>query len=170
MFDLDFDFGDLLGVAGMAASAYSKYEEGKESNRQAREHAAADEKNADLADQQAKDARERSATEAEREDQRKRALIGKQRAAMGASGVAVGEGTFADILSDTEEASQEDQATILLNGFREAYGYDTRASNLRRSASANRRAGKQAERAGTIGAVGGLISGTYKLGNENQWW
>lgn len=164
------DFGSLLDIASTAAKAYSQYESGKESERQAREAARVADENARLDRQREADAKERASREADAEDQRKRAMIGKQRASMGASGVAVDKGTFADVLSDTEEASQEDQATIMLNGMREAYGYKQRANNLTRQASSYRKAGKSYATAGLVSGVGSLIGGTYEIGNKRGWW
>lgn len=164
------DFGDILSIASTAASAYGKYEEGKQRDKEAKDRARVEEQNAAMDEERAKDANRRASADAEREDDQRRALIGKQRAAMGASGVAVGEGTFADVLSDTEEQSYEDQETIMLNGMREAYGYTQRADQERRLASNYRRAGKSYKQAGLLSGVGSLIGGTYETGIKSGWW
>lgn len=165
-----FDFGSLLDIASEAAKAYSKYEAGKEAKDQARESARVDEENARMDRERAADAKARASREAETEDQRKRAMIGRQRASMGASGVAVDQGTFADVLSDTEENSYEDQETIMLNGMREAYGYTQRANNLSRRAKNTRKAGDSYGTSGLISGIGSLIGGTYDIGNKRGWW
>jgi hypothetical protein len=165
-----FDFGDILDIAKTAASAYSKKEAGDEAKKSAQSQAKALEENADILKKQEADARLRASMEADVADRQKRALIGSQRARMGASGVVIGSGSFADVLSDTEQQSQEDQDTILRNGMREAYGYKQQAKQFKRQAKGYRAQGEAAEKVGKWGAVGDLISGTYELGTQNRWW
>ena len=108
--------------------------------------------------------------EADEADKRKRALLGKQKADMGASGVVAGAGTFADLLADTEADSEEDQATIMHNALSEAWGYTKRSESESRQAKQYKRAARAAGSVGTIKGIGSLIAGTYKTATTNGWW
>jgi hypothetical protein len=170
MFDFLSDFGEILDLFSTAASAYSTYQAGKEAKRV--DDSAAVVAQANAADDKARaaDVRSRGVQEADQADQRQRRLIGSQKAAMGASGVVAGEGTFANLLADTESQGQQDEATIMHNALTEAWGYDRRAEDETRKASELRRAGSAAATNGTIKGLGSLVAGTYDLGTKYKWW
>jgi len=165
-----FGFGDILDLFSTAVSAYSAYSEGQAAKEQSNGAASAAQENAALDKQRATDAKARGVQEADQADQRKRALLGKQKAAMGASGVVAGSGTFADLLADTEEDSQADEATIMHNALSEAWGYTKRSESEAKQAKNYRKAASAAGTAGTIKGIGSLIAGTYKTGTSNGWW
>ena len=164
-----FGFDEILDLFSTAVSAYGAYREGQESKREAKGLASTAQENAELDRQRAADAKALGVQQADQADQRKRALIGKQTAAMGGSGVVAGEGTFANLLADTEADSEEDEATIMHNALTEAWGYEKRAESETRQASQYRRAASAAGKIGTIKGLGSLIAGTYKTGKENGW-
>ena len=166
----DFDFSSFLDMAATAVSAYSSYADGKEAKRVADSNAAAELESAALDKQRATDAKARGVQEADQADQRKRALLGKQTAAMGASGIVAGEGSFANLLSDTESAGQADESTIMHNAISEAWGYSKRADSETKQAAEYRRAGSAAEDSGLIKGIGSLVAGTFKTGETNGRW
>ena len=165
-----FDFGTILDLFSTAASAYGTYQAGQEAKKQAEGAADAAQTNAALDAKRASDAKALGVQQADDADRRKRALLGKQKAAMGASGVVAGSGTFADLLADTEADSQEDEATIMHNALSEAWGYTKRAESETRQAKQYKRAASAAGTSGTIKGIGSLIAGTYKTGVTSGWW
>jgi uncharacterized membrane protein YebE (DUF533 family) len=167
---MGWDWGSIFEAAATALGAYSDYEKGQEQKKALKDQANVSAQNAALDRQRAADATRRGVIEADRAAQRKRALIGRQRAAMGASGVDVGSGTFSDVLSDTAAAGAEDESTIMQNALREAWGYTARSGQESNEASSARRAGKRAGQAGLLGGLGTLASGTYQMGQKRKWW
>ena len=148
-------WGDILEAAGVALGAYSSYKEGEDKKKAAK----AEEKEAKKKEL---DALRRGVEEADRQAKRKRALISRQRATMGASGVVVDSGTFSDVLADTEESGREDEDTIWQNALRESWGWKQAAKQAGRAASS-------AYSSGLIQGLGTLASGTYKYGEKRNW-
>jgi len=165
-----FDFGTILDLFSTAASAYGTYQAGQEAKKQAEGAADAAQTNAALDAERAADAKALGVQQADDADRRKRALLGKQKAAMGASGVVAGAGTFADLLADTEADSEADQAAIMHNALSEAWGYTKRSESESKQAKQYKRAASAAGTSGTIKGIGSLIAGTYKTGTTNGWW
>lgn len=151
-------WGDFLDAASGLLGAYSSYKEGSDKRDAAKAQAKEEEK-------KAVDALRRGVEEADRQAKRKRALISKQRATMGASGVVVDSGTFSDVLADTAASGKEDEDTIMQNALREAWGYQQAAKQATMAASS-------AYSSGLIEGVGTLAAGTYKYGAnaKRNWW
>ena len=166
---MGWSWGDVFEAASTLLGAKQKYDQGKEQQRALDDQARADEVNANLDKERANDALKRGVMEADRAAQRKRSLVGKQRAAMGVSGVAVGRGSFSNVINDTLAAGAEDEDTIMQNSIREAWGYTARSNQSSASAGSNRRAGRKSSEYGTLGALGTLAAGTYSFG-KNRWW
>ena len=114
----------------VAANQKAKYEVGM-ANR-----------NADVTREKQKDAITRGAKEEEQYLQKVEALQGTQRAAMGASGAAVVDGSFGDMLASTAAVGAEDAATIRLNSMREAWGLGEQAKGYQAQAEMAKSAGK----------------------------
>ena len=164
-----FGFDEILDLFSAAASAYGTYQEGQEAKAQAEGAADAAQTNAALDAERAADAKALGVQQADDADRRKRVLLGKQKAAMGASGVVAGAGTFADLLADTEADSEADQATIMHNALSEAWGYTKRSESESKQAKQYKRAARAAGLVGTIKGIGSLIAGTYQTGVKNGW-
>lgn len=79
---------------------------------------------------QAEDVRRRGQTEALRKAQETRQLIGAQRAALAGQGILVGTGTAAELQTQAATIGAADQATIQINAFRQAQGFQIAASEL----------------------------------------
>ncbi len=86
--------------------------------------------NARIARQQAADATLRGKAAEGTHRRRVSQLIGRQRAAIGASGAAVDQGSAFDIIEDTVALGELDALQIRNNAAREALGYETQATSL----------------------------------------
>lgn len=80
-------------------------------------------------------------------------LVGHQRALIGSSGAAVGEGVTARIIEDTLAKGELDALNIRNNASREAWGLDTQAAQFGFEADA-------AQRQAVIGTGASLLGGT----------
>ena len=83
------------------------------------------------AQQEAMDGQLRSAATTQRYGQ----LRGSQRAALAASGVALDQGSAADVMASTETTKEADRTQIEINAARAAFGQRVQASNQRSQAS-----------------------------------
>jgi hypothetical protein len=98
--------------------------------------------NANQADAQRKDALTRGQQAEHQSRNDTRALIGAQRAALGASGVDISTGSAVDVQADAAGIGELEALTIRNNARREAYGYEVDALNLRTRAAMTRVAGR----------------------------
>jgi hypothetical protein len=122
--------------------------------------------NAKLSDIQAKNALDRGSKNATSLKRRAKVLAGSQRAAAAAQGIEVGSGSAADIQADTATFSNQDAQEIRNNAWREAWGYNVEAMNLRSQArmarSGSEFAAKQTLLTGGIQAANyGMQAGYY---------
>lgn len=151
-----------LQFAGTLGSAFAERELGKTRR-------VVSETNERLADLKAEAAKGRGREALARSRQKFKRLLGKQRAALAASGVDIGTGSAQDIQKETQVMSELDALTIKTNAAREVFGFKTQASQFAAE-------GKQADRASKISAMntlltGGLqaasmLSGGFGLGNR----
>lgn len=147
--------GATLASSGLAA--FSQYQTGKFVQAQERTNAA-------IADQQAVDAMRRGAIEEEEQRARVRAVLGAQRATMGANNVVSSSGSPLGLLADTAQFGELDALTIRNNAAREAYGYRVESMNAR-----NR--GQLARRQGSLGAASSILAGgaqAYGIWRSNK--
>lgn len=100
------------------------------------------ENNALISDAQSTDAVARGEQAVTIQRQAVKGVIGSQRAAQGASGVDVNDGSSLDVQADTAYTGELDAITIRANAAREAWGYQVAASNERASAVSARLQGK----------------------------
>lgn len=133
-----------LIVAGATVGAYGEYQQGQYAAAQGRE-------NARVANMQAEDSLRRGAIEEDQQRSRMRAILGSQRAAMGANGTTAS-GTNLGLLAETAQFGEVDALTIRNNAAREAFGYKNQAAQ-------ELNAGRNAKRAGTMGAFSTLLTG-----------
>lgn len=137
-----------FAAAGTGVAAVS-------SSRQATSANEAAKYNADLLEVQAQDAESRGQTESLQHRQRVSQLVGKQRSVLAASGVEVGEGSAAAIVSETQVLGNLDAMQIKHNAKQEAR--DLRAgAALQRSRVINP----------NLGAAGSILSGGSRLGGQ----
>lgn len=116
--------------------------------------------NAQLLLQEADIARTEAKKSADRFIEQARGFQGSQIAAQGASGVQVGRGTFANILTDTANLAERDRGEILRQGALAAWRFEQQAESTRLQASATRQ-GSTSSGLGTAGTFLTGVSNTY---------
>ena len=109
-----------LMIAATAVTGYTTYQSGQIQKKTAKY-------NAHIARQMAEDAKRRGEQKEYIHRQRVAALVGRQRALIGSSGVAVDEGSTMDIVADTYAMGELDALTIRNNAMREAWGQEALA-------------------------------------------
>jgi hypothetical protein len=134
-----------LAVAGTLLSAYGAYQQGKAQEDVANYNAKMNELAADQKVQQ-------GASAADQQRAKIRQILGAQRAAVGASGAVVGEGTSGAIFDQTAALGEQDALQIERNAQLEAWG-------LRTGAQGKRFEGALAAAAGRTGAFSTLLTG-----------
>jgi hypothetical protein len=136
-------------AAGTAVTAYGQYQQGQAQERALNYQAAVQERNAQIAKQNAD-------YDAQRQSARLRRAIGSQRAAVLASGIQM-EGTALELQQDTVQQAEMDRLAIL-------YGGEINYQNARSEAELSRMQGKAAGQAGTTAAFGTLLGGAANVG------
>lgn len=116
----------LTAVSGVA-SAVGGYHDAKAQNASMEYNRQAQLQNAALARQEASYARAQAQRNANEKRKETAALIGAQRAKMGASGAVVDSGSFLDISLSTREEGEKDAVGMLQQGDVEAWRHDVRA-------------------------------------------
>lgn len=107
----------------------------------------------------ATDAASRGEKAALRRDQKTRLQTGSQRAAMAAAGGDPAFGSNADTISETEAIGAADVAAIKTNAWREAFGFRTRANQLRGEQAAGYLASRTKANALDFAARSSIITG-----------
>lgn len=162
-----------LSVLGTGMSAYGQYQQGQQQKSQAEFAAKVSERNAAIAednakveDVQAKDALQRGADQAAQVRERTTRVNAALRANQGGSGVLTDTGTALDLLVQNTGTGQLDALTTLSNAQREAYGHEVGAWNqragagtLRDQAAGYRSAGANAASSGVFSAGSTLVTG-----------
>jgi hypothetical protein len=124
--------------------------------------------NAQVADVNAKEARDRAAVQQQEQDQKARALIGSQLAAQAASGVDVGSGSPKLTRISARELARMDALNIHQSGEIEANNYKTQATGFRMQAGADRSAGAFGLLNGFLQA-GGVITNAKPVAKKNYY-
>jgi hypothetical protein len=131
-------------AASGAATAHGQRQMGRAADRVAQ-------RNAKITEVSAADAARRGAVAEDRHRMQVRQFMGRQRAAMGGSGISMDTGTSLDIQTDTARMGELDALTIRNNAAREAWGYRVKAHNYRVQGKMDRAAGRNA-------AIGTLLT------------
>ncbi len=111
-------------------SAVGAYQQSAAAKGQAQYQAKVAENNAQVAEWQAADAKERGDAAAADTRRKYAALEGTQAASLAARGLDITEGSANAILTDTSFFGDMDQRTVRANAAREAWGYKTKANNF----------------------------------------
>ena len=156
---MSIDLGTALDTVGIMAKAWDTYNQYGSLADKYRSDARIYANDYDLDMQSAQDARTRGVRDVETVRRAGRSLMGRQKATMGASGVQVGSGSFADVLRDTKANVAEDVSTTWENALREAYGYETSATNARNRQSQAAASSSSASDAQTWGTIGSIVTG-----------
>ena len=139
----------VAAAVGTAVTAYGQYQAGQAQERALNYQAAVQERNAQIARQNAE-------YDAQRQSARLRRAIGSQRAAVLASGIQM-EGTALELQQDTVQQAEMDRLAIL-------YGGEINYQNARSEAELSRMQGKAAGQAGATAAFGTILGGAANVG------
>lgn len=111
-------------------------------------------RNAQLSNEQARDAQEANRLEAQRLYRKAGQVAGQQNAAMAANGVDLGFGSAMQVQSDTARLVGEDASQLYRKGYEETRGFEINASNQRAEARGRKRA-----------ATAALVEGAFDVGS-----
>ena len=143
--------------AGLAAYQASQAASAQKAENNYRAQVAAN--NATIALQQRSTALQQADEEVANSMRQRAQFIGKQRAALAANGVALGEGSATDILASTDFLGQAEVASIQNNAAREAWGYDVQGVNYRAESGLSLYKARQANptKAALLAGAGSLL-------------
>lgn len=158
--------GMVAGAAGSATSAYGSYQTGQAGARAASYQAQVAANNAVIARQNAVQDIQAGEIAATNKGLQTRAKVGSEKAIQGASGVDVNSGSAAAVRAGTAEIGMLDALTIRSNAAKQAYSQQVAAGSYDAQSELDKMKGAQAERAGTIGATGTLLSGAATVGGS----
>jgi hypothetical protein len=105
-------------------------------------------------------------TQAEKYGMEARHRMGAIRAGEGASGIDIGSGSKLDVQKGQQTVTDIDMAQIRNNAARRAYGYSVEASQDVAQSNLYTAAASDARSAGTIGAIGSLVSGSTSVADK----
>jgi hypothetical protein len=132
--------GTSLSLVGAASSAYSAWQSAKFQKKQLANEAELAEINARVAEQGAESALIAGQKQESAIRSRTAQIKSAQRAGLGASGVDLGTGSAANLLTSTDVMGEIDANTAEINAIQSAWGYRTQASNALASAAMSRAA------------------------------
>lgn len=158
--------GMVASLAGSAFGAAGQYQSGMAASQMYQYQAGIADYNRKIAEQNAEYAVNAGQTQAAQAGMKYRALIGQTRARQGASNIAVGEGSSADVVAGEKEISRIDTANILNNAARVAYGYKVEGQQATMQGQLDTMASAGAARAAPIAAAGSLISGVGSVASK----
>ena len=158
----------VLQGLGAVAQAQGQRHAAEAKANEYRYQAQVDDNNRKVALWKAQDAKDRGAKEEASLRTKVAQLKGRQKSALAASGVEIGDGSALDILGDTAALGELDALTIRSNAEREAYEQKVNASNLAANASMKRMGADNAIIAGRIGARTSLLSGAGSIASKWQ--
>lgn len=127
-----------LSLIGAASSAYSSWQSAKFQKRQLENEAELADINAKIAEQGAETATIAGQKQESAIRSRTAQIKSSQRAGLAASGVDLGTGSAANVLTTTDVMGEMDANTAAINTLMSAWGYRTQASNLQSSAAMSR--------------------------------
>ena len=157
----------LQGLGAIAQAQGQRHAAAAKAN-EYRYQAQVDDNNRKVALWKAQDAQDRGAKDEAALRVKVAQLKGRQKSALAASGVEIGDGSALDILGDTAALGELDALTIRSNAEREAYEQKVNASNLAANASMKRMGADNALIAGRIGATTSLLSGAGSIASKWQ--
>ena len=147
--------GSLLSSSfGTVMQAYGSYQSAEYNSQIARN-------NATLASYQAMDALTRGKTAEDRKRLETGLVAGKAKVRIAGSGIDVGYGSSLDRIGDIYTVGDTDALTISANAEREAWGYQTQASDYRSQAALRKAQGRFDVGAGLLTGAGTVASKWY---------
>lgn len=152
----------IISAIGVGVQAYGKKQDQEAANKAAEYNATILERNAQIADMQVENARQRGELEEKQFRLSLSKLKGEQRASFGASGAVVDTGSPLDVLLDTAEQGEFDALTIRHNAAVEAWGYGNQASDYRSQAVLTRFSKKSP----SFAATSTLLTGAGQIAGQ----
>ena len=156
--------GLALSAVGTGAGVLGQMQQAKAAQAAANYQSQVAAGNQQIATQNAQYAAASGEEQAAQQEQKTRAQEGAILAGEASSGVDVNSPTSTAVRTSQDVLGQLDAQTIRSNAARQAYGYETQATNFGNVASAETATGQNAMTGGEIGAGAGLLSG---LGNAS---
>jgi hypothetical protein len=145
-----------MTIAAGAMTAKAQYDAGKFQNKLNKQEAKYE-------DEKAKDAVSRGVEQQDKIRAQIRRVLGAQRAGFGGSGIDISAGGSPfDVAMDSEREGELDMLTARNNAAREAFGYRSRAQQLRKAGKYAKKSGKS-NALGTILTTGASAYGMYKV-------
>lgn len=148
------------GVASTLMTGYSMYQQRSAANKQAVYQSQVAANNALTAKYEADYAREATDRKAAQQRLQVSQMVGKQRAAMGSTGIAVDQGSFLDLNLDTVEQGKLDELAILHEGDKAVWRANIEGSNF----TAQSGMYEASQSSPFMAAVPGLMSGASQAG------
>jgi len=152
-----------LAAAGTGVAAYGQYQSGKQAQAQAKQQAAWNTYNAKVAQREAEAEKAAAAFESRQQKKKAEALLAKQRAMIGASGIEM-EGSPLLVAEDTATELAKEKINLRLTGQRRAAAYKSQSILDISKAGAAKSAAAGYGRSAVIGAGGTLLSGGAQVG------
>jgi hypothetical protein len=152
------DLGTALMVGGGLLSGAGQISSANAQSKAARYNAEVQRNNAMLAERQAKNVLEAGMREEQKQKAMTQQLIGKQQAAMAASGVDTTFGTPLDRMVDTAMQGAIDDLTIRVSTYRQYDDVRNQAVSYRNQAALYDMEAKNSRTAGILGAFGSMAS------------
>lgn len=155
-----------VGLAGAAVSAYGAYQQGQSQKAQMNYEAQVQQQNALVAQQNQRWAAAQGASEAQQQSLESAQRQGQIRAAMGANDVDVNSGSALGVTLSQKMFGQLSSMNVESQAARTGYAYGVQKMGYQAQGALDTFQGQQAAKAGTIGAVGSLLSGASSVGSK----
>ena len=152
-------------IAGGVMSAASSIQQGRLAAAQGRAEEKFAEFNAKMMEREAKSKMEAARIEEQRVSKRARAIAGRQRAAMAASGIDVSTGTALDILAETASEGYSDRALTLRQGLLQKVDLEAQAAASRAQGKLAKDMGKATRNNAYMMAAGQLALTGFTAGS-----
>lgn len=162
--------GLVAGMAGGVVGGVSSYQQGKAQQAQYNYQAKVNEENARIAQENANVQRQQGIEEARLQRIKAASTIGSQKAAMAANGVDVTQGTAVDVIADTAAIGELDALQTQYNYEAKARSYEAQANNFQNQANLDVISGKNAYKAGKVGAIQSGLAGLQSTADVAMKW
>jgi len=149
-------------LAGLGLSAAGSMQQANAANATADAQSKIAANNATIAESEAHYAEEAADKNAQAQRRRTAQVIGSQRAAMGASGAVVDEGSFMDLTLDTAERGEMDALALLEEGDRAAWRARGQSANF----SAQSDSYRNSKTSPLASVTGSVLSGAGQIGSN----
>ncbi len=161
-----------IAAASLAASAvgtgvamYGQSQQAAAQSQAANYQSAVARNNAIIANQNAQAALDAGQAQEQQQRLKTAGLIGAERATMAANGVELDSGSALNVQSSAASLGELDALTVRSNAARQAYGYQTQATNFGAQAQLDNSQASWASATGQIGMASSFLGGASQFGN-----